>query len=230
MFPELSALYNEISQNMQSARIRFRDPVSQGSIVKVLPGVSQRFIKIDASLTEVDDERFKYFTTVVLPRFRKKSTVSPDSIIPKQHLLVFIPSYLDLVRLRNYMDENEYDFEVISEYTNSVDKTRARTLFYQGRTPILLYTERSHFFYRNSIKGAMHIFFFAPPEYSVCYSELLNFLFLPKPESIIQGSAAEQEGATILYSKWDSLRLERILGTSYVPRLVTGDGPFVFRN
>jgi hypothetical protein len=54
---------------------------------------------------------------------------------------------------RNFLKSEEADFLAVSEYTPYSQVTRARSLFFQGRTPLLLYTERAHFYHRYSIRG-----------------------------------------------------------------------------
>ena len=32
------------------------------------------------------------------------------------HTAIYVPSYFDFIRIRNYMDENDYSYHVLSEY------------------------------------------------------------------------------------------------------------------
>ncbi|KNE54386.1 hypothetical protein AMAG_00361 [Allomyces macrogynus ATCC 38327] len=237
MFPELSSLYNSCALNVTRARLRYRMPTATGSIVHVTAPAPQRFVKLDAPLAQIDEERFRYLTTEILPQFRRprgRAAASVTVDVDTKHLLVFIPSYFDFVKVRNHMDEAEYDFETLCEYTSASDKLRARTLFVQGRTRILLYTERMHFFQRLAIKGALHVVFFAPPDNAAFYADVVNFLSLPRPKALSAAANAAGAGVadgdvTVLYSKWDALRLERIVGADRVGKMLTGAGPFLFR-
>ena len=62
--------------------------------------------------------------------------------------VVFIPSYFDFVRVRNYMNREELDFGQLCEYTKTPDVSRTRSKFFHGELHFLLYTERLHFFRR----------------------------------------------------------------------------------
>ena len=61
---------------------------------------------------------------------------------------IVVHSYLDFVRLRTHMAQQEMEFEQLCEYTEPGDISRARTKFFHGGTHFLLYTERLHFFRR----------------------------------------------------------------------------------
>ena len=120
------------------------------------------------SYKELPEERFQYFIDTVslfhplslppslplrlsiyhlchliqlLPKLRK---VSPD------HLCVFIPSYFDFVRVRNYLKKEGFSFAQLCEYTTSPNISRARHNFYLAKRQILLYTERLHFYRRSA--------------------------------------------------------------------------------
>ena len=67
--------------------------------------------------------------------------------------LIFVPSYFDFVRLRNFLKGQEAQFVGLSEYAKTSDVSRGRSHFYHGRRRIMLYTERSHFYNRHFIRG-----------------------------------------------------------------------------
>jgi U3 small nucleolar RNA-associated protein 25 len=60
------------------------------------------------SLSSATDARFNYFVTKVLPNFKGKLM---------SHTLIFVSSYFDFVRLRNYFKKEETSFVQICEYT-----------------------------------------------------------------------------------------------------------------
>jgi len=65
-------------------------------------------MRIDcSSMKEADDARFKYFVEKTFPTLRQ---------MYKAHFAVFIPSYFDYVRVRNYFQDNEYSFTSLQEY------------------------------------------------------------------------------------------------------------------
>lgn len=68
------------------------------------------------------------------------------------HTLIYIPSYFDYVRLRNYMKREEMRFASICEYSSRAEVSRARLFFQQGDKQFVLFTERFHF-YKRSVFG-----------------------------------------------------------------------------
>ncbi|KAI8382408.1 hypothetical protein BD560DRAFT_323096 [Blakeslea trispora] len=141
MTPEFNALFTKHLKNV-SGKLKIKQTFEEGSIVDVIPQVQQGFTRIDVStLKSVNEVRYKYFIEKTLPTLRK-------SAIMQSHTLVFIPSYFDFVRVRNYFEDNKYSYEACSEYASGSAITRARAQFFHGRTDFLLYTERLHFFRR----------------------------------------------------------------------------------
>lgn len=84
--------------------------------------------------------RFQFFIDKVLPQYR-------DSVM--SHTLIYIPSYFDFVRLRNYMKKEEMNFTSICEYSSKSEVSRARHFFQKGEKHFLLFTERFHFYKRS---------------------------------------------------------------------------------
>ncbi|KAF7727858.1 rRNA-binding ribosome biosynthesis protein utp25 [Apophysomyces ossiformis] len=199
--PELNALFNKYFKNI-TGKLRIKQTY-EGSIVDVIPQVQQTFTRIDTtSLAAMDDARFKYFIDKTLPTLRK-------SAITQSHTLIFIPSYFDFVRLRNYFEDNKY--------TSPAGIARARSQFFHGRTNFLLYTERIHFFRRFNIRGTFHVVFYGLPDHPHYYTEIVNFLGLKFDEA----TAAEEAtfSCTALFSKYDFLKLERIVGSERAKKM-----------
>ncbi|KAI8097867.1 uncharacterized protein B0P05DRAFT_522396 [Gilbertella persicaria] len=210
--PEFNALFNKHLKNV-SGKLKIKQIFEEGSIVDVISQVQQSFTRIDApTLKSVNDVRYKYFVEKTLPTLRK-------SAIMQSHTLVFIPSYFDFVRIRNYFEDNKYSYEACSEYASGSAITRARAQFFHGRTDFLLYTERLHFFRRYNIRGTFHVVFYGLPEDPLYYTEIVNFLSLKFDEA----SAAEEAtfSCTALFTKYDFLKLERIVGTERAKKMCT---------
>ncbi|KAI8981522.1 hypothetical protein BDB01DRAFT_723870 [Pilobolus umbonatus] len=139
--PEFNALFNKHLKNV-SGKLKIKQTFEDGTIMDVIPQVQQTFTRIDVpALNTVNDMRFKFFIEKTLPSLRK-------SALMQSHTLIFIPSYFDFVRVRNYLEDNKYSYEACSEYADASAVTRARARFFQGRTDFLLYSERLHFFRR----------------------------------------------------------------------------------
>jgi U3 small nucleolar RNA-associated protein 25 len=133
------------------------------------------------------------------------------------HALLFVPSYFDYVRLRNALDAREAEFVTASEYSDDRDVARARSRFQTGASPLLVVTERFHFFRRVRFRGARHIIFYAPPTAPAFYADFVNLL------AGAGRAGAEAASVTLLYTRYDAPALERIVGTARVARLVADD-------
>jgi U3 small nucleolar RNA-associated protein 25 len=99
----------------------------------------------------------------------------------QERTLLFIPSYYDFVRVRNWLTENSYLFAAIHEYSRTSEVSRSRSRFFRGQIPLLLYTGRAQYFFRYKIRGAHHLVMYQLPdagcgENESLYSELVGFL------------------------------------------------------
>ncbi|CAG8457291.1 24001_t:CDS:10 [Dentiscutata erythropus] len=138
--PEINSLFNKQMLNI-AGKLKIKDQY-EGTIVDVIPQIKQIFTRVECqSLIEADDARFKHFIEKSLPALQKLNPKLP-------HTLIFIPSYFDFIRIRNYFEDYDYNFTSICEYTSAPDVTRARSNFLNGKRNIMLYTERFYFFRR----------------------------------------------------------------------------------
>ncbi|KAK6007897.1 hypothetical protein QM012_004711 [Aureobasidium pullulans] len=224
--PELNRLYNAHMLNI-SGKAKLT-PFYPGIIGDIdLEGMKQTFSRYDSTSPPTDpDARFKYFNTAVLPSLLKVPKPSDGGA----GILLFIPSYLDFVRVRNYFaNSNEtqhLSFGAISEYTPVPDQRRARSHFLTGRHSVLLYTGRAHHFHRLRLKGVRRVIFYALPENPIFYTEVVKgFLGTMVAEGKLDPTDA---GVRSIFSKWDGLRLERIVGTKRVGAMLRDKGGDTF--
>jgi U3 small nucleolar RNA-associated protein 25 len=118
-----------------------------GTITKVVPTVKQVFQRIHTtSMADADDARFTYFKDKILPEL--EAGISSDAGGILAHTMIYVPSYFDYVRLRNLFDGKDLEFVTCSEYSEDSDVRRSRSRFFTGQSPVLLLTERFHFFRR----------------------------------------------------------------------------------
>jgi len=201
--PELNSLFNTYCKNI-AGKIKIRHP-HFGTINDVIIPVQQTYHRIATkSIKQADDDRFNFFIYKVLPNIQK-------SVILQMHTAIYVPSYFDFIRIRNYMDENDYSYHILSEYTDPSDISRARSDFYHGKVRYILMTERFQYFRR--IRGIQNIIFYGLPDHANFFSEMLNNLAPPK------GEEGSDVSCTILYTKYDRLKLERVVGVSRVQKL-----------
>ncbi|KAI3754761.1 hypothetical protein L1987_54551 [Smallanthus sonchifolius] len=98
---------------------------------------------------------------------------------------------------------------LLGESTKQSDISRSRVWFFQGKK-IMLYTERAHFYHRYKIHGIQNLIIYSLPERKEFYPEIVNML---------EGS--HSMNCTVLFSRFDLLRLERIVGSA--PGQTDGD-------
>ncbi|KAJ1655898.1 rRNA-binding ribosome biosynthesis protein utp25 [Dispira simplex] len=233
--PELNSLFNNHCLNV-AGKLRIKSTYD-GAITGVITKVPQVFNRIECpSHTEAEDARFSHFTQVTLPALENSALMTAG------HILIYIPSYFDYVRLRNFFHDRQYKFATICEYSSTQDVTRARTAFFQGHVDFLLYTERFHFFRRYRIRGIQHLIFYGLPDHAHYYPELINFMPLSmvvqtksaSRDSVVKQTrlalAAATKGlfdgedwtCTVLFTKYDQLKLERVVGTNLSKKMVIG--------
>ncbi|OXG76614.1 U3 small nucleolar RNA-associated protein 25 [Cryptococcus neoformans Gb118] len=230
---EARALFNRSCHNLQG-KVRSERNDFGGVMDRVKPGVRQVFERFDlegpkgmngeAAVDEVE-KRLKFFTENTIPALLRAA-------ISRQNTLIVIPSYFDFVRVTNYLRKaDKVSFTAISEYSSNAEISRARTLFFKGKKAFLIVTERFHFYRRYKIRGAKTIVFYSLPDHAQFYSEFLDTPFLAsKNKSEVEVDVDEAEvSSRVLYSRFDALKLERVVGSENARKLLkTGESRFEF--
>ena len=199
--PEIYGIFNKKCYNY-AGKVKIINPISPGSICQVAVQIPQVFHRFDASShSQALEYRMEFFITKILPQYK-------DRIM--NHTLIFIPSYFDFVKLRNYFKKEEYSFVQICEYSKDAKVARARDMFFHSDAHFLLYSERFHFFRRIRVKGIRHIIFYAPPIFPQFYVEMCN-LMQEANQNPRSGSGSNMT-ITILYCKYDIMQLSAIIG------------------
>ncbi|KAI9849245.1 MAG: rRNA-binding ribosome biosynthesis protein utp25 [Sclerophora amabilis] len=238
--PELNQVFSKHMLNV-AGRVKMTPIMYEGEIHELhLPiRTKQTFSRFDAPSPTVDpDARFEYFATAIAPSLAKKPQKAPRPDLAGGGngggTLVFVPSYLDFVRLRNHFTTSSslssLSFGCISEYTSVRDVARARSHFLSGRHAVLLYTERAHHFRRYRIRGVGKVVFYGLPENPMFYREVVGgFLQMGGAgleKSTLGGPGATSGGVRCLFSKWDVLKLERVLEDANIdPAVAALDNP-----
>lgn len=200
--PEIYGIFNKKCYNY-AGKVKVINSISSGSICQIALQIPQVFHKFETlSHSHALEYRMEFFITKILPQYK-------DRIM--NHTLIFIPSYFDFVKLRNYFKKEEYSFVQICEYSKDAKIARARDMFFHSDAHFLLYSERFHFFRRIRVKGIRHIIFYAPPIFPQFYTEMCN-LMQEANQNPRSGSESNMT-VTVLYCKYDIMQLSAIVGT-----------------
>ncbi|KAJ2048282.1 rRNA-binding ribosome biosynthesis protein utp25 [Coemansia sp. S16] len=211
MTPEIQAVFNNNCRSIEG-KVRIK-PVYPGAVTDVVAQVSQVFKRLSVKrLQSAADDRFAHFTDTVFPELEKAAAGD-------KHTLVFVSSYFDFVRIRNYCRDKSCSFAAISEYSTMSEAMSARRSLYAGELGFILYSERAHFYHRYPIKGIHRLVFYSLPEHPLFYTELLNLMLTSNDET----ASPELLSCTALYTKYDQLKVERIVGSRLASQLLTGE-------
>lgn len=207
-FAELHALLRRTTANVSGAVRVYK--AYDGSIGLVTSSVRQLFHRVPVSSTAEEPERRMEFFKKVYQQFRSNMAT---------RVLVYVPSYFDFLRVRKFMTEVGTDVLYANEYTERGDLSFALAHFKNGNVEFLVYTERLHFHRRLLVRGAHHIIFYGPPHCAEFYPELVNCI----------DASAMGASCVLLFTKFDALELERIVGSQRQDRMATSDKPtFMF--
>jgi len=209
--PEFSNLWSRHCSNYMG-RVRVVNPLA-GQLAMVVTSTPAVWHRVHCdNLAASIDTRFKYFTEKLMPQFNRDSMY---------HTCVFVPSYFDFVRVRNWFKASDLDFSEVTEYSKEKRIAKARDEFYHNEKHFLLYTERAHFYRRFRLKGIRHLVFYQPPTAGWMYVELCNFL--QRQFQNPRGGSDSNMSITVLYTKYDSQRLSLCVGSSTASTMFASD-------
>jgi U3 small nucleolar RNA-associated protein 25 len=216
--PELSELLRLHCHNW-AGKVRLQ-PEYPGSLSQLGVKLKQTFSRFQSSSVDKDpDARFEYFTSAIVPSLAKRAKDATGT-------LIFIPSYLDFVRVRNYFATSSavenVTFGAISEYADVPEASRARSHFLNGRHRVLLYTERAHHFRRYQLRGVQRVIFYGLPDNPIFYNEIAGG-YLSKSEQDMRLEPG-QGSVKVVFSKYDVMKLERIVGSKRVGKMIQERG------
>ncbi|SCV29294.1 related to spt5p [Fusarium fujikuroi] len=216
--PELSELLRSHCHNW-AGKVRLQ-PEYPGMLSQLGIKAKQTFSRFQSSSVDKDpDARFEYFTSAIVPSLAKRAKDATGT-------LIFIPSYLDFVRVRNYFATSSavenVTFGAVSEYADVPEASRARSHFLNGRHRVLLYTERAHHFRRYQFRGVQRVIFYGLPDNPIFYTEIAGG-YLGKSEQDLRLEPG-QGTVKVVFSKYDVMKLERIVGSKRVGKMIQDRG------
>ncbi|KAF8419052.1 hypothetical protein BGX38DRAFT_1242343 [Terfezia claveryi] len=218
--PEFNSFQSAYMRNALSGHISTRPGTFPGQPLKYLSclgGITQTFHRFSSQTPLQDpDARFEFFMKTILPTY----ILSPRA--PSKGILIFIPNSFDFLRVRNHFAHTiatPISFGSISEHTSPSDIARARTHFANGRYRVLLYSGRAHHYRRYVIKGTREVWFYGVPEELGAYEEVGAFLAIGD-----EGKERVSRKVASVFSKWEGLAVERVVGSERVGVMVQGRG------
>jgi len=123
--------------------------------------------------------------------------------------------------MRNDLHNTPISVSTVSEETPVSSVARARSHFFTGRHSVLLYSGRAHHFCRYDTRGAASVVFYGLLDSSLSYRAVASGLVR---RSIGEGRVTEQPKVSVIFSKWDAMRLERVVGSKRVRVMCTDKG------
>ncbi|KAI3631966.1 hypothetical protein MIR68_009802 [Amoeboaphelidium protococcarum] len=238
-FPELNALCNRHCLNIAGS-VQYKHQVYDGCLANVeVPGLKQIFIKVGnvSSHLNAEDSRFQYLIDTIIPSVADQRNQSLTMTGGGKGLgcCIVVPTYLEFLKVRNWFEKLESDAEqyvdapkplsyvAISEYSSAGDISRSRSHFYHGKRDFLVVTERFHYFRRYRLRGIKQLLFSGPVANAHFYAEFASMLVdLKSADADVDELLDRNSKVVVLYSKYDALALERIVGSSKLPKMIHG--------
>ena len=112
-----------------------------------------------------DNARYAFFTKQI---WEKLYDDNPG------YTVLFVPSYLDFVRLRTFFKNKNAQVALISEYSEKKDAQRARFQYESKEKPILMITERAIIFDKIKLRYASSIVMYGLPESQDTFTDVLS--------------------------------------------------------
>eukprot|EP00981_Chlorochromonas_danica_P005477 scaffold1110_cov182-Ochromonas_danica.AAC.4 len=228
--PELLSFFRRYGQSL-SGNIRVRKQwESEEMLGRVAVQAKQVFQLLSvptAGLAAYEEQKFRFFIDNVLTPLLKKK---------QKHTMIVTPSYLDYVRIRNYLIQAEASCVYVCEYSRESEISRGRSWFYHGVKDLMLYSGRMHFFRRFRMRGVKSIVFYSLPEYPHFYPELVNSMSVAKSqdevedvEGLLTNNSDDMLSSLVLTSKLEKLALERVIGEKRCDHMLSSaKSTFVF--
>ncbi|KAF2759699.1 DUF1253-domain-containing protein [Pseudovirgaria hyperparasitica] len=219
--PDLNALFTAHMRNI-AGRVKICPANYPGHLAVPMP-IKQTFNRIAApSPLAAPDTRFAHFCTAIVPALAARSKrASANSSTTAAGTLVCVPSYYDFVRLRNFFATStaaqNISFGAISEYSSPTQVRQARSHFGTGRFSVLLYSGRAHHFQRYRIRGVRSVVWYGVPDNAVFYGEGLEMVLASVEKGVVGVGEAR---VRMLFTRWDGLGLERVVGSERVRGMV----------
>lgn len=218
--PEFRNLYRSTLQNV-GGKVHLLTTKEAGILSSVRSGIRQTFTRFACNNVQLEPQlRMETFLNKTFKTIQKSALSSSKTII-------FVPHYFDFIqlqeKLRKDFAEHFPSFAMLTEYSSGKEISKSRTQFFNEKKKFLIVTERFVFYRRYILRGAKTIVWFGLPDHKDFYSEFLENMFnLGDKQDVHDREAVDVGDVSVmaLYSKFDFLKLERIVGTDMANRMV----------
>lgn len=192
------------------------------------------------SFEHIDDARFSFFTKKIWDQLYEGN---------QGYTVLFVQSYFDFVRLRTFFKNKNAQVAFISEYSEKKDCQRSRHQYETGERPILMVTERAIVFDKITLRYARNVVMYSLPESPDTFTDVLCEITNSENWKVIMKLRVNQakmakdkeeedkleEARSImrerhqdrsvvgLFSKFDKLQLERIVGTAAHAKMISNE-------
>lgn len=229
-----STLFKSINDETVLTKTKM-DLIKRGLINRQV-SLRQTFLKFKfKSIIDEPNDRFEFFKSVLLPQISTKLSYNFGT-------LLYIPSYIDYMRVVEYLEnDTKVPFVAIDEYSSRSKLDSNRTHFQRASShaKLLVYTERLHFYKRYDLKGVRNVIFYQLPTDPIFYKEVLKFIGDEKVrvdnEIRMKELREEEEGlddlqmdlnlcsVKVAFDQLDLMKLEKIVGLKNTHDLIKSD-------
>ena len=205
-------------------------PTFNGVLAHTPSGIRQLMVRFECNDPVVEaEQRLAAFRDRLLPSLLTAMTTAHG----QAQTMLFVPRYFDFVRVRQLLTEEDVPFASVSEYSTPQQVSRARTALQKREVPLLVYTERAHFFRRHKLRGARHLAVYSPPSYPQFYTELMQQLDRAHGASLAMtgdgNEPARDATCVMLFCKLDVYPLQRLVGNERAARMLSAsEASFLF--
>lgn len=116
------------------------------------------------SITHLDDTRFSFFTKQLWEKIYEDNP---------GYTVLFVPSYLEFVRLRTWLRNRNAQVAFVSEYSEKKDAQRNRHYYETREYPVLMVTERAIIFDKIKLRHARSVIMYGLPESPDTFTDVL---------------------------------------------------------
>ncbi|OHS95474.1 hypothetical protein TRFO_38426 [Tritrichomonas foetus] len=154
------------------------------------------------SIDKIGEAIYKTFKEKLFPLI--KQWRSEDENVAKRTIIYFVSSFR-FFQARKMLEDDLVNYLELSDESTKQDSSNMKKAFRSDPNAVLLLTERHYFYFRPKLEAG-RVIFMQPPSYPHFATEL-----------------AGKCDATIYFTEFDELALERVAGSEFSPKVIAND-------